>query len=48
MVLIDTSAWIGYFNDFSPVADMVENVIRNGKAVLCPNRMDGNFARRSR
>lgn len=35
MVLIDTSAWIGYFNDFSPVADMVENVIRNGKAVLC-------------
>ena len=36
MVLIDTSAWIGYFNDFSPVADMVENVIRNGKAVLCP------------
>lgn len=36
MVLVDTSAWIGYFNDFSPVADMVENVIRNGKAVLCP------------
>lgn len=35
MVLIDTSAWIGYFNDFSPVAGMVENVIRNGKAVLC-------------
>lgn len=36
MVLVDTSAWIEYFNDFSPVADMVEDVIRKGKAVLCP------------
>ena len=36
MVLVDTSAWIGYFNDVSPVADMVEQVIRNGKAILCP------------
>lgn len=36
MVLIDTSAWIGYFNDVPPVADMVETVIRNGKVVLCP------------
>ncbi|MDE5898596.1 MAG: PIN domain-containing protein [Treponemataceae bacterium] len=36
MVLVDTSAWIGYFNDVPPVADMVETVIRNGKVVLCP------------
>ncbi|MBD5437114.1 MAG: PIN domain nuclease [Treponema sp.] len=36
MVLVDISVWIGYFNDVSPVADMVEQIIRNGKAVLCP------------
>lgn len=36
MVLVDTSAWIGYFNGSSPVADMVEDVIRKGKVVLCP------------
>ncbi len=36
MVLIDTSAWIGYFNDFSPIADMVEKLIRDGEAALCP------------
>lgn len=36
MVLIDSSAWIGYFNDFSPVADVVEKLIRNGEVVLCP------------
>jgi len=36
MVLVDSSAWIGYFNDVLPTADTVEKLIQNGEAVLCP------------
>lgn len=36
MVLVDSSAWIGYFNDVLPIADTVEKLIQNGEIVLCP------------
>lgn len=36
MVLVDSSAWIGYFNDVLPIADTVEKLIQNGEVVLCP------------
>lgn len=36
MVLVDSSAWIGYFNDLLPTADTVEKLIQNGEIVLCP------------
>lgn len=36
MVLVDSSAWIGYFNDLLPTADTVEKLIQNGEVVLCP------------
>lgn len=36
MVLVDSSAWIGYFNDVLPTADTVEKLIQNGEIVLCP------------
>lgn len=36
MVLVDSSAWIGYFNDVLPTADTVEKLIQNGEVVLCP------------
>jgi len=34
-VLIDTSAWIDFFRDRSPVADAVERLLAEGQALRC-------------
>jgi len=35
LILVDTSAWIAFFRDQSPVADMVDRALEGDDAALC-------------
>ena len=35
MILVDTSAWIGFFRDQAPVAEILDRILEDDEAAIC-------------